>query len=197
MGKWMAAGSAVLLGLFAVWPAGAKTSEVNHADVRLAKAVAATGTNEAPWHMPDLRLVWQATRKHGNDSVERYRWLRCHSPRVLDKGGRCGAQKRCRRGRGNCWWTRGLQWGPQEPEGWRDAYPSLPWARYSKAWGVALRTAWRLVSQDEASGPCTVAPDTWGGEMDVENARAHGLEPVECVDTWNTGYVRARARDLL
>lgn len=160
---------------------------------RLALAVAKVCVNEAGWDSPpDCDLIWQVVRSHGETDLERLRWLRCHSPRVLDPEGRfCGEdRKRCAKDRGNCWWSRNLTTTGRKPSGWSET-EVVPWARYRSRWLRVVTYCKALVAGGipPRGWPCARAPDTWGGDMDEEEALDAGMVPLECRGTKNEGYL--------
>lgn len=185
---------ACAMALIGIWGSvvvhGQRAAPEDRVKRALVLAVAKVGTNEAAWNEPEIRLVWQTAETRASTSHDRLRWLRAHSPRVLQRNG----HKRCTQGRGNCWWTRNLTWAAGEPRGWRELYPGWPWTRFRGEWLRALEAAEDVVSGRDPRRPCIGSPWTWGGPQDRRAAIARGLRPLRCVGTRNTGYALGRRR---
>jgi len=145
---------------------------------RLALAVAKVAANEGGMlRAADVAVVWQTARSHGRTSLQRLRWLRGHSRRVL--GTECEPKRH-----GNCAWTRHLRWGTRRPEGWPAQVSWRP-----LAWLRVLQLSLDLVEGRTHFEPCPVDPWTWGGRMDVRHAVAVGLVPIGCQGSLNDGFV--------
>lgn len=157
--------------------------EVLSAALDLAKYCA----NEAGLNsLSDCRLIWQVASTHGSTLERRIAFLRRHSRCVLTERPPEDLEER-----GNCRWSRSLTWSDREPDNW----PShLSWTgRNAERWRVVRALSLELVTSPTPPRQCNGAPITWGGRMDADRAVRRRLVPLNCGDTLNTGYVRARA----
>jgi len=152
----------------------------------LALAVSRVCVNEASLSAAapeDCALIWQAARNRARTDESRLAWLRAHSSCVLTD--RPMSEQEAQ---GNCRYSRYLQDNDTQPEGWPE---DLEWGRFTRRWQQIRTVSLRLVTGRLRLEPCDGAVFTWGSAEDHANALAHGLVPLVCRGTLNTGYALA------
>lgn len=173
-------------------------SAQTRAERDLALAIAKVAANESSLSTirpADVALIHQTAQTHGSTPRAQLRWLRAHSSCVLGDRDLATLARP-----GNCAWTRTLTDSDARPEGWRQSYPHLRWARYVERWRQVRIVARRLVTGALVMRPCPRAPWTWGSvRLDTRRALARGLVPLGCRDPQtgealaNDGFARAAA----
>lgn len=175
---WIIAALALIL--FVGAPRSAATAPDVRADLKL--ALAKVAVNEAGFSsLPDVALIYAAAGSMGRSHQTRLNWLRRHSRRVL-------GDRECLRG--NCRWTRSLEWNDMMPVGW-DPVRDGRWV--PQRWARARRWAHGIVegTLEVQACPGDEPPQTWGGRMDHARALRHGLSPLGCREfshSLNEGY---------
>jgi len=164
-----------------VWTSFASANKRDSRD-QLALEVAVVAAHEGALdNLEDTALVWQVVSSRADTTQGRLAFLRAHSPRALGIR-ECNGQ--------NCRWSVELLNAP-------NAHPASVergWWEKVRAprWREILRYARGLVYGIEVAEPCSAAPYTWGGAMDVEGAyKDRNLIPLGCVGTLNEGFTHA------
>lgn len=149
------------------------------AEQELALSVARVCANEAFRSRPDCLLIWQATRRHGENAEARLDWLRRHSRCVLGPSDPSPSRTRI----GNCRWTRYLNREGTEPRNWPH---SIPWqGANQRMWLQTLAMVENLVRgmRPREGWPCEIDPDTWAGRRTDEQRIAQlppTMVPLRC-----------------
>lgn len=167
-----------------------ETDPLHHPDAEVVSAaldLAKYCANEAGLNSHnDCRLIWQVASTHGETWRERMAFLRRHSRCVLTVDPPEDLAER-----GNCRWSRELTWSNARPAHWPE---HLDWTRrHASRWRAVRELALQLVTTPEPPRQCNGTPITWGGTMDADRAQRRRLIPLDCGDTLNTGYTRARS----
>jgi hypothetical protein len=146
---------------------------------QLALELAVVAAHEgALYSLRDTALIYQVLEARASTDRSRLALLRAHSPRALGISPCAG---------GNCTWSVELLRAPSRPPASMDA----AWwnAARADAWALVQRKALGLVYGVDNDRPCSRAPYTWGGAMDLEGAYdRRGLVPIGCEGTANDGF---------
>lgn len=175
--------SFVLLALLAAFaaallfvPAVHGQDRATYAQRQLIALLSRVSFNEGGGSYPDLGLIWQVTREHGDTARERASWLAGHSSCV---SGRLPDSVAYRRP-GNCRWSRNLEPHGRQPRGWMPGDDG-DWRVTRPHWLRHVPRVRAFVRGEDTYEPCPGQhPQSWDGARWREEVLERGYRILEC-----------------